>query len=119
MIHLFWRSPVIEPGTVVIVDFPGAVQTKRRPAIVISTTAYHTATPDVIVALVTTQIADATGPTDYVLVDWAAAGLTKPSAFRAFLYTPTRTMIHQVLGKLSDADWQEVQARLRIALAVT
>jgi mRNA interferase MazF len=110
---------VIEPGTVVIVDFPGVVQTKRRPAVVTSTTAYHAATPDVIVAILTTQIADATGPTDHVLADWSAAGLTKPSAFRAFLYTLPRSAIHQILGKLSDADWQEVQARLRIALAVT
>ena len=110
---------MLEPGTVVIVDFPGVVQTKRRPAVVVSTAAYHTATPDVIVAMLTTQTTDATGPTDYVLVEWAAAGLTKPSAFRAFLYTLPRPMIQQILGKLTDADWQEVQARLRIALAVT
>jgi mRNA interferase MazF len=110
---------MLEPGTVVIVDFPGAVQTKRRPAVVVSTTAYHTAIPDVILAVLTSQTSSATGPTDYILVEWSAAGLTKPSAFRAFLSTLPRTAIISILGKLTDTDWQEVQARLRIALAVT
>jgi mRNA interferase MazF len=110
---------MLEPGTVVIVDFPGVVQTKRRPELVVSTTSYHTATPDVILAVLTSQTADATGPTDYILVDWATAGLKQSSAFRAFLNTLPRTAITQIVGKLSDADWAEVQARLRIALAVT
>ena len=110
---------MLQPGDVVIVDFPGAVQTKRRPALVVSTTTYHTATPDAILAVLTSQTAGATGPTDYLLVDWAAAGLQRPSAFRAFLNTPPRTAIMQIIGKLTDADWLEVQARLRIALAVT
>lgn len=81
---------MLEPGTVVIVDFPGAVQTKRRPALVVSTTAYHAATPDVVLGVLTSQTTSATGPTDYVLVDWATAGLTKASAFRAFLARPCR-----------------------------
>lgn len=110
---------MLEPGTVVIVDFPGAVATKRRPALVVSTTAYHAATPDAVLAVLTSQTASATGPSDYVLVEWVAAGLTKPTAFRAFLNTLPRTAVTQVVGKLTDADWQEVQARLRLALAVT
>lgn len=110
---------MLEPGTVVIVDFPGAAQTKRRPALVVSTVAYHTATPDVVLAVLTSQTASATGPTDYVLTDWAAAGLTKPSAFRAFVNTLPRSAVIQIIGKVTDADWAEVQSRLRIALAVT
>jgi hypothetical protein len=41
---------------------------------VVSTDLYHTHRPDVIICLVTTQVAAATAPTDYVLEDWAAAG---------------------------------------------
>jgi mRNA interferase MazF len=110
---------MLEPGTVVVVDFPGAVQTKRRPALVVSTTAYHAATPDATLAVLTSQTADATGPTDYILVDWVTAGLTRETAFRAFLNTLPRSAITKIVGKLSDTDWAEVQARLRIALAVT
>lgn len=72
-------------GDIVVADFPGARGTKRRPAVVISSLTYHSARPDVILGLITSQTASAVGPTDYLLQDWAAAGLRVPSAFRAFL----------------------------------
>jgi len=107
-----------DPGDVVTVDFPGAMGIKRRPAVVVSTAVYHSARPDVILGLLTSQAAKASSPTDYLLQDWAAAGLRSPSAFRAFLATlPARSIV--IIGKLSDRDWQEVQTRLRTALAVT
>lgn len=109
---------MLQSGDVVIIDFPGAVQTKRRPALVVSTDVYHTTTPDTILAVLTTNTAAATLPTDYVLQDWAAAGLARPSAFRAYLRTELQTDVVRVIGKLTDADWLEVQARVRIALAV-
>src|SRR5947209_6970467 len=110
---------MIQPGAVVTVDFPGVTGIKRRPAVIVSTVAYHAARPDVILAVVTTQTAGATGPTDYLLQDWAATGLRRPSAFRAYLATLPATSVIAEIGQLSDRDWQEVQARLRIALAVT
>jgi hypothetical protein len=72
----------------------------------------------VIVAELTTKVASATAPTDYVLQDWSAAGLHHPSAFRLYLNTP-RVMAPTLIGHLSDRDWQEVQVRLRLGLAVT
>jgi mRNA interferase MazF len=107
------------PGTVVLCSFPGAERTKTRPSVVVSTDIYHTTRPDVIVGILTTRVADATGPTDYVLQDWAAAGLHQPSAFRSFLATLPASGIIRTIGRLSDRDWQEIQARLRVALAVT
>ena len=106
-----------EPGDVVTVNFPGALGVKRRPAVVISTDTYHKTRPDVILALLTSRVAGATAPTDYLLQDWSTAGLNSPSAFRAFLATLPATNI-VVIGRLSDRDWRAVQARLRIALAV-
>jgi hypothetical protein len=73
---------MIRPGTVVTVEFPGALGVKRRPAIVVSSATYHTTRPDVVLGLLTSQIASATGPTDYTLHDWSAAGLHSASAFR-------------------------------------
>ena len=106
------------PGDVAIVDFQGAMGIKRRPAVVVSTTLYHSTRPDVIFGIITTQIAKATAPTDYVLRDWHAAGLRGPSAFRAYLATYSAAKVHAVIGQLSSHDWNEVQERLRMALAV-
>ncbi|MDT7777600.1 MAG: mRNA interferase MazF [Acidobacteriota bacterium] len=110
---------MVKPGIVVTVDFPGAQGIKRRPALVVSTDIYHAARPDVVLAVITSQTRTATAPTDYVLQDWAAAGLHSPSAFRAYLATLPATSIAAVIGQLSDRDWLEVQTRLRIALAVS
>ncbi len=109
---------MIKPGDVVTVDFPGALGVKRRPAVVVSTPTYHATRPDVVLGLLTSQIAGATAPTDFVLQDWSAAGLRNPPAFRAFLATLPASNV-SVIGRLSDHDWQEVQTRLRVALAVT
>ena len=107
-----------DPGDVVIVEFPGAKVMKRRPAVVISSPAYHASRPDVVLGLITSRVGDATAPSDYVLQDWSSAGLRRASAFRAFLATlPAATVA--VIGHLSDRDWREVQARLRTALAIT
>lgn len=59
----------MQPGDVVTVEFPGVTGVKRRPAIVVSTNMYHRSRPDVILALLTSQVADATAPTDYILQD--------------------------------------------------
>ena len=109
---------MLKPGAVVTVDFPGATGVKRRPAVVVSTATYHSTRPDVILAVVTSQTSAAIAPSDYVLKDWPAAGLHKPSAFRAFFVTLPASSVVSTIGQLSDRDWQEVQARLRTALAV-
>ncbi len=72
-------------GDVVTVDFPGVTGIKRRPAVVLSSATYHTARPDVIIGLITTQ-ATGLGVTDYVLQDWSAAGLRVASIFISLFY---------------------------------
>ena len=109
---------MLKPGDVVVTSFPGAETTKRRPGIVVSTTLYHTHRPDVVVGVVTTNLAQATTPTDFFLKDWASAGLRQPSAFRAYLFTFEQTDV-RLIGHLSDADWQGVQNCLTLALALT
>ena len=107
------------PGTVVTIEFSGAHKTQIRPAVVVSTDVYHSNRPDVILAVITKEIDQATTPTDYVLQDWQAAGLHLPSGFRAFLETHPATRIARVIGRIFDRDWKEVQARLLLAIAVT
>jgi mRNA interferase MazF len=106
------------PGDVVVANFPGAQQSKTRPTLVVSTDLYQATRPDVVLAVLTRQTAKATAPTDYVLQDWAAAGLRSPSAFRAYFNTIVASA-PVLIGHVSDRDWAEIQARLRLALAVT
>lgn len=106
------------PGDVVLVPFVGVQGTKRRPGVVVSSALYHSLRPDVVVALLTSQVTKATQPTDYVLQDWSAAGLKYPSAFRPFFRTIPVVEVLGFFGVLSVRDWAEVQTRLRLALAV-
>ena len=106
-----------EPGDVVTVDFVGATGVKRQTAAAVSSRLYHAHRPDLILAILTTQVTTATTPTDYVLQDWAAAGLRRPSAFRTYLGMVTPAAVH-VIGRLSARDWGNVQACLLWALAI-
>ncbi len=108
---------MIQPGDVVTTDFAGAKGIKRRPCIVVSTSLYHRNHRDVIVAVVTSQIASATTPTDHILKDWGDAGLAVPSVVRLYLGTCLASNV-RAIGQLSKRDWEEVKARLKLALAV-
>ena len=102
-------------GDVLVLNFPGVTGAKRRPVAVISSDVYHASRPDVIVGLITSQ-KEALGPTDYVLRDWAQAGLRMPSVFRSFFATLPPTTYPMFVGHLSDRDWQGVCACVKIAL---
>ena len=109
---------MLRPGDVVLANLYGAQGPKRRPTVVISTDLYLGLKIDVVVSELTTRLVKATSPTDYVLQDWKAAGLHFPSAFRVYVGTVALAAVLQI-GRLTDRDWQEVQARLRLGLAVT
>jgi mRNA interferase MazF len=106
-----------DPGDIVTVDFVGATGIKRRPAVVVSSNLYHRHRPDLILATLTSQVASAISPTDYVLQDWSVAGLRQPTSFRAYFGMAIPANV-QLIGRLSERDWQEVQARLLIAIAI-
>jgi len=107
---------LFNPGDVVVIDFPGMTGVKRRPTVIVSSSVYHAARPDVVVGLITSQTT-AIGPTDYGLQDWAQAGLRVPSVFRSFFATLPSTTHPVLVGHLSDHDWKGVCGCLRIALA--
>jgi mRNA interferase MazF len=109
----------MNPGEVIWIDFPGVVQTKRRPAVILSSASYHSTRPDVIVGLITSQTIKASAPTDHVLQDWQSAGLRVPSAFRAFLVTLPQSSIVSTMGTLSPTDWTQVASRVKLAIGLT
>ena len=106
---------LFNPADVVLIEFPGAKEVKRRPTVVISSPAYHATRPDLIVGLITSQNLTP-GPTDYVLQDWSQAGLRIPSVFRSYFATLPTATHHAVVGRLSDRDWQGVCGCVRVAL---
>ena len=107
---------MFDPGDVVAVDFSGVTEVKRRPAVVRSSLIYRAKRPDVIVGLLTGQIASAAGPADWPLQDWEFSGLRRPTACRFFLYTTPRSEVIAHIGRLSQTDWEAVQACLTNAL---
>ena len=107
----------MKAGTVVTAEFQGVISTKRRPAIVVSSETYHKERPDIILAVVTSQVNKSNSSTDYILQNWQAAGLNKPSAVRIFLFTLPRNKIVEI-GELSEKDWTQVQKRLQISLEI-
>jgi mRNA interferase MazF len=109
----------MNPGDVVWIEFPGVVQTKRRPAVVLSSATYHSTRPDIIVGLITSQTSKSSSPTDHFIQDWHAAGLRVPSAFRAFIVTLPRSAVVSTMGTLGLKDWNEVVSRVKLALELT
>ncbi len=89
----------MKPGDVVVGMLPGAVETKIRPAVVIASETYLVERPDVVVGILTTKIPAALASTDYIVLDWATAGLRAESCFRAYILTLRRSNA-TVIGRL-------------------
>ena len=106
-------------GDVVLVGFVFSEETgrKARPAVVISSRAYHRARQEVIVAAITSNVRRRLVG-DHFLGDWKAAGLLFPSVVTAIVRTVKRTMIDRKLGSVTKADLQAVDGELRRALGL-
>jgi mRNA interferase MazF len=107
----------MKQGTVVTAEFVGIHSTKRRPVLVVSTELYHQERPDVILAVITSQVSKCTSKTDYILQDWQSANLNKESAVRIFLFTSPQNKVTRI-GELSEKDWQNVQEKLKLSIEV-
>lgn len=102
-------------GDLVLVPFPFTDQSaaKRRPAVVISSRAYHQERPDLIIMAITSQVRPAQALGEVTVRNWQAAGLLKPSAIKPVLTTIEAALVIRQLGQLK----QEDQAALKQALA--
>lgn len=108
------HSSTYEPGSVVAVNYQytSGIGSKRRPAIVMSCSAYHASKADAVVIPLTTQtIQDYFG--DYDLLDWAAAGLLQKSRAKGVIETIERRLIERVIGKLSHRDLDGIKTSIR------
>lgn len=70
-------------GDLVLVPFPFTDQlaVKRRPAVVISSPAYHQARPDLLIMAVTSQQPLILSVGEVQAQDWQGAGLLKPEGY--------------------------------------
>lgn len=104
-----------EFGDIVLVPFPFTDQSasKRRPAAVVSSQAYHRARIDLIVMPITSQVRSATAFGEVLVQDWKAAGLLKPGVVKPVITTIERSLVLRKLGRLNDS----TQDAIRKAIA--
>lgn len=92
---------------VVLVPFPFTDQTasKRRPAVVVSSDAYHRDRPDIILVAITSRTArPAASVGDVVIEEWRAAGPLKASLIKPVFTTVEQRLILKKLGALQPKD---------------
>ena len=106
-------------GDVVLVGFVFSDESgkKFRPALVLSSPAYHRGRQEVVVAAITSNIRRRLFG-DHVIADWKGAGLLFPSLVTGILRTIKRTMIDRKLGAMPKSDLQAVDRELRRSLGL-
>jgi mRNA interferase MazF len=103
-----------EFGDFVLVPFPFTDQSasKKRPAVIISSKAYHSERPDLILMAVTSQIKAPAMTGEVMIKDWQGAGLIKPSVIKPIITTIEYALVLRQLGQLKE----EEQSALRQAI---
>jgi len=107
-----------EFGDVVLVPFPFTDQTatKRRPAIIVSSAAYHRERPDIILIAVTSQIRASATVGEVVINSWQEAGLIKASVIKPILTTVEKGLVIRKIGQLLEEDQRALRTALSIIL---
>ena len=105
-----------EFGNVVLVPFPFTDQsaTKKRPAVVISSSAYNAERPDLIIMAVTSQLRPTNSLGEVVVIQWREAGLLKPSAIKPVITTIEKGLVIKTMGRLNDEDQRSLREAVRM-----
>lgn len=108
------EAGALEFGDIVLVPFPFTNQSasKQRPAVVISSSAYNRARPDLIMMAVTSQLRPEAGFGEIWLRYWRAAGLLKPSAVKPVMATLEQRLAIRTLGALASEDREALRRSL-------
>lgn len=101
-------------GEVVLVPFPftNQVASKKRPAVVISSPAYHINRPDLLIMAITSQAHTAPDFATFPVIDWQSAGLLKPSLAKPVLTTLEQALVICRMGSLSPRDQHSLRQML-------
>ena len=113
------RTTAYSRGNVVLVGFVFADESgsKLRPALIVSSPAYHRGRHEVIVAAITSNLGRRL-PGDCAPAEWKSAGLLFPSLVTGILRTVKGSMLQRKLGSLTESDLQVVERELRRSLAL-
>lgn len=106
-------------GDIVLVPFPFTDQTatKKRPAVVVSSEAYHQDRPDIIVMAITSRILRPAGSVgDVPIGQWRDAGLAKPSLIKPVVATLERGAVLRKLGSLDESEILSLRAAIQTIL---
>jgi mRNA interferase MazF len=108
--------PSYSKNEVILVRYPFSALSgvKVRPAIVVN--APHVS-QDVFIVPLTSQITSLHAG-EFLLADWAAAGLHVPTALKRGLYTAHETLILKRVGRLTPGDAEQVDQSLRQRLGL-
>jgi mRNA interferase MazF len=101
----------------VAVRFSDGSGAKIRPAVVLSTDAYHAQRSDAILVSLTTNVASRRIG-DHRLRDWKASGLPRPSLAKASLETIQRSAFRRTIGTVSDRDLAAIEQGVRAVLGL-
>ena len=101
-------------GDVVLVPFPFTDQSdqKKRPAVVVSSAAYHRERSDLILMAVTSQAHVTATVGEAQIAGWKEAGLLKPSVLKPILVTLDRGAVIRKLGYLRQQDLHSLRKSL-------
>ncbi len=104
-----------EKGDVVLVPFPfsNQIDHKKRPAVIISSTAYNNVSQDVVIMAITSQIGKAIVIGECLITNWQEAGLLKPSAIKTAISTIEQSLILKKMGRLSQNDLLSMEGALK------
>ena len=101
-------------GDIVLVPFPFTDQSaaKKRPAVVISSSAYHDTRPDLIIMAVTSQVRPTSTIGEVHIRDWRGAGLIKPSVVKPVITTIEASLVLRRLGRLASQEQQTLRTAI-------
>ena len=82
-------------GEVVLVPFPFTDQTgtKKRPAVIVSSTAYNLTRNDLVLMAITSQVRKPLKSDEVEIFDWQKAGLLKPSVIKPVFTTIEKNLV--------------------------
>ncbi|MCB1941930.1 MAG: type II toxin-antitoxin system PemK/MazF family toxin [Candidatus Accumulibacter sp.] len=102
-------------GDVVLVPFPFTDQsgTKKRPAVIVSSSSYNAGRRDLIIMAITSQIRTPLGVGEALVASWQGAGLIKPSLRKPVVATIEQGLVVRTMGALSANDLRALRDALR------
>ncbi len=106
---------VYNKGDVILVPFPFSDQigSKKRPAIIVSSSNYNKSKPDLIIMALTSQISKTLNLGECVIKDWKQAGLLKQSLIKPLISSIEQTLVLKKLGSLSSTDMTSLNKVLK------